>query len=165
MQPAWSFCTTVAFSRWRFVFLLHGLVLFQVRHGKLTFQGAGKPATAGIAPDGSHEYYDDRDGDGARHILGLCVCRRRWHSWHRPRVGRLGRQAGARAGVAAPGVAPGITTGMGTATATGVPATPGLNANGPCNGASSRCSGIRHHGVVFGRDSSNGTKVLVLSCG
>ena len=35
----------------------------------------------------SHEDYDDRDGDGAHHILGLCVCRRRGHSWRRRRWG------------------------------------------------------------------------------
>jgi hypothetical protein len=60
-------------------------------------------------------------------------------------AGKPGSSAGARAGVAprvaAPGVAPGITTGLGTATTTGVPATPGLNANGPCNGASSTTAG------------------------
>jgi DNA polymerase-3 subunit gamma/tau len=55
-------------------------------------------------------------------------------------AGKAG-SAGARAGMAAPGVAPGITTGVGTATTTGVPATPGLNANGPCNGASSTTAG------------------------
>jgi hypothetical protein len=65
-----------------------------------------------------------------------------------------GSPAGARGGVS-PGVAshgmatlggipttmPGIITGMGTVTSTGVLATPGLNANGPCNGASSTVAG------------------------
>jgi hypothetical protein len=48
--------------------------------------------------------------------------------------------SGVRAGVS-PGVAPNTTTGMGTGTTTGAPATPGLNANGPCNGASSTTRG------------------------
>jgi hypothetical protein len=65
-------------------------------------------------------------------------------------AGKPGGSAGARAGVAprvaAPGVAapnttPGTTTGMGTGTTSGAPATPGLNANGPCNGASSTTAG------------------------
>ena len=61
-------------------------------------------------------------------------------------AGKAGSSAGARAGVAAPGVAApnttsSTTTGMGTGTTTGAPATPGLNANGPCNGASSTTSG------------------------
>jgi len=65
-------------------------------------------------------------------------------------AGKAGGSAGARAGVApgvaAPGVAapnttPGTTTGMGTGTTSGAPATPGLNANGPCNGASSTTRG------------------------
>ena len=65
-------------------------------------------------------------------------------------AGKAGGAAGARAGVApgvaAPGVAapnttPGTTTGMGTGTTSGAPATPGLNANGPCNGASSTTRG------------------------
>jgi hypothetical protein len=69
-------------------------------------------------------------------------------------AGGGGSSAGARggisSGVASHGMAtlggisttmPGITTGMGTATSTGVLATPGLNANGPCNGASSTTAG------------------------
>jgi hypothetical protein len=61
-------------------------------------------------------------------------------------AGKAGSSAGARAGVApgvaAPGVAaPNTTPGMGTGTTSGAPATPGLNANGPCNGASSTTRG------------------------
>ena len=60
-------------------------------------------------------------------------------------VGTANSSAGARGGVsprvAAPGgvsiTTPGTTTGMGT----GGPVTPGLNANGPCNGASSTTAG------------------------
>jgi hypothetical protein len=59
-------------------------------------------------------------------------------------AGTAGGSSGVRAGVS-PGVAPsttlGTTTGMGTGTATGALATPGLNANGPCNGASSTTRG------------------------
>ena len=51
-----------------------------------------------------------------------------------------GGSSGVRAGVS-PGLAPSTTTGMGTGATTGAPATPGLNANGPCNGASSTTRG------------------------
>jgi hypothetical protein len=59
-------------------------------------------------------------------------------------AGTVGGSSGVRAGVspgAAPSTTPGTTTGMGIGAATGVPATPGLNANGPCNGASSTTRG------------------------
>jgi hypothetical protein len=65
-------------------------------------------------------------------------------------AGGSGARGGVSPGVASHGMAtlggisttmPGITTGMGTATSTGVLATPGLNANGPCNGASSTTAG------------------------
>jgi hypothetical protein len=59
-------------------------------------------------------------------------------------AGKAGSSAGARAGLSlgvAPSTIPGTTTGMGTGTTTGALATPGLNANGPCNGASSTTRG------------------------
>jgi hypothetical protein len=59
-------------------------------------------------------------------------------------AGTAGGSSGVRAGVSpgvAPSTTPGTTTGMGTGTITGAPATPGLNANGPCNGASSTTRG------------------------
>jgi hypothetical protein len=52
-------------------------------------------------------------------------------------AGTAGGSSGVRAGVS-PGVAPSTTTGMGTGATTGAPATPGLNANGPCMGRRQR---------------------------